>query len=309
MISLEEFLQLPTCQVAQLVQDSGPKVVVFPINGTRRWFILEHGQQEWDDPFSAYMEVASGKYIELFRLFFEHGIETLLTPIIGAEILDTRDSYMQNIGAKGLARLATDQGFLSFYDEYDVRVRFYGDYQKSLARTPYGYVSDLLDNIAQKTKHHKKYRLFFGAFADQMLATEFISEFAIRYYIEHGKAPERKAIIEMYYGDSLEKADIFIGFDRFAVFDYPMLNWGDEDLYFTVAPSLYMTQSSLRQIIFDYLYSRQGQTDDYPGMSQQQLHFMRDYYHSNLEKVFGVGKKVGDIWYPSLNLIWPINGE
>jgi len=56
MVSLENFLELPAKEVAQLVRDSGPKVVVFPINGIRRWFMLEYGSRKFDDPIAAYYE-------------------------------------------------------------------------------------------------------------------------------------------------------------------------------------------------------------------------------------------------------------
>jgi len=43
MITLDSFLNLPKPEIAKLVRESGNQVCVFPINGTRRWFALEHG--------------------------------------------------------------------------------------------------------------------------------------------------------------------------------------------------------------------------------------------------------------------------
>ncbi len=120
----EEFLNLPTEEVAKIVRAYGSKVVVFPINGTRRWFMLEYGHHEFDDPIKAYMDIAMNRHIELYKLFFDHGVEILITPVIGPEILATRDGYMQKIGGEGLARIVTHTSFLSFYQEYGVRVRF-----------------------------------------------------------------------------------------------------------------------------------------------------------------------------------------
>ena len=45
MISFERFLKLPPEQVASLVNAAGQKVCVFPVNGTRRWFMLEHADK------------------------------------------------------------------------------------------------------------------------------------------------------------------------------------------------------------------------------------------------------------------------
>ena len=56
MIPFERFLQLPTEEVAALVKATGQKVCVFPVNGTRRWFMLEHAEKIRDDFFEAYMD-------------------------------------------------------------------------------------------------------------------------------------------------------------------------------------------------------------------------------------------------------------
>jgi len=296
--SLEEFLSLPTDEVAKLVRASDPKVVVFPINGTRRWFMLEYGDQEFDDPITAYMDIAMKRHIELYKLFFDHGVDTLLTPVIGPEILATRDSYMQKIGAEGLARLVTHSEFLSFYEEYGVRVHFYGDYRKHLTNTPYEQLSDLFDGIAEKTARNNNYRLFFGAFADNLNATSVVAELAVQYYKEHGTIPEREKIVEMYYGEYVDKANIFIGFDRFAVFDYPLINWGEEDLYFMVAPSSYLDKKQLRDILYDHLYTRRVPEVEYMSGSEDELNSTRIYYLENRELTVGVGSLLNGTWVP-----------
>ena len=298
--SLNEFLNLPTEAVAKLVKASGKKVVVFPINGTRRWFMLEYGDQDFDDPVAAYMDIAMKRHIELYKLFFDHGVETLLTPVIGPEILATRDGYMQKIGAEGLARLVTHPGFLSFYEKYGVRVRFYGDYRKHLTNTPYEHLSDLFDGITETTRQNERFRLFFGAFADNLNATTVVAELAVQYYQKHGEAPNRKQIVEMYYGEYMDKANIFIGFDRFAVFDYPLINWGEEDLYFMVAPSSYLDRKQLRNILYDHLYTRRVPEVEYMSGSEEELSNARSYYMENREITAGVGCLLNGTWIPSI---------
>ena len=298
--SLNEFLNLPAKEVAKLVKASGEKVVVFPINGTRRWFVLEYGDQDFDDPIAAYMDIAMKRHIELYKLFFEHGVRTLLTPVIGPEILATRDGYMQKIGAEGLARFVTHPEFLSFYEEYGVRVRFYGDYRKHLANTPYEHLSNLFEGIAKTTGQNERFRLFFGAFADNLNATTVVAELAVQYYQEHGEIPDRKQIIEMYYGEYVDKANIFIGFDRFAVFDYPLINWGEEDLYFMVAPSSYLDKKQLRNILYDHLYTRRVPEVEYMSGSDEELSNARSYYLENREITAGVGCLLNGTWIPSI---------
>ncbi len=298
-MDLHTFLALPTDEVAALVRAGGSKVVVFPINGTRRWFMLEFGDRQWEDPIHAYMDITGKQHIALYKLFFDHGIETLITPVIGPEILATREAYMQKIGAEGLARLATHPDFLNFYAAYGVRARFYGEYRKYLTGTPYESLADIFDKLGEATRQNNRFRLFFGAFADNLNATQWAAEQAVQYFQEHGTAPTREQIVSMYYGEYVEKADIFIGFDRFTVFDYPFLNSGEEDLYFTVAPSLYMDATQLRMILYDHLYARKIKEPEYSTLSQKNIHRLKRYYQLSRNIILGTGLLQGQIWLPS----------
>ena len=294
--SLEEFLELPTEEVANIVRASSSKVVVFPINGTRRWFTLEYGEQEWEDPIAAYMDIAARRQIELYKLFFDHGIDTLVTPVIGPEILATRNAYMQRIGADGLARFSTHPDFLSFYSEYGVRARFYGDYHRHLADTPYEPLSAIFDGLSDTTHANNRFRLFFGAFADNLGATQVVAELAVKHFQEHGAVPTREQIVELYYGEYVDKANIFIGFDRLAAFDYPLINWGEEDLYFTVAPSPYLTDQHLRAILFDHLFTRRTKELDYDEATSEDMQWIKRYYHLNKNTILGTGMIQKGIW-------------
>jgi tuberculosinol/isotuberculosinol synthase len=294
----DKFLNLPTEEIANLVRASGSKVVVFPINGTRRWFMLEYGHQDFEDPIAEYMDIAMQRHVEMYKLFFDHGIDTLITPVIGPEILATRNEYMQKIGGEGLARIVTHESFLSFYENYGVRVRFYGDYRKHFLNTSYEHLSDLFDSIADTTGQNKNYRLFFGAFADNLNATTAVAEIAVQHYKEQGKVPDRKTIVESYYGEYIDKANIFIGFDRLAAFDYPLINWGEEDLYFTVSPSLYLDKPQLRCILFDHLYTRRTPEREYETLTPEEYISIQKYYREKTDNVIGIGKLHNGFWIP-----------
>ena len=300
MVSLQEFLELSTQEVSKIVKENGSKVVVFPINGTRRWFMLEHGNKKFDDPIAAYTDIVIKKHIELYKLFFDHGVETLITPVIGSEVLETRDDYMEKIGAEGLASIATYDDFLSFYEEDKVRVNFYGDYRNALEGTAYGNIVTLFDGLAHKTKQHQRARLFFGVFADERKADEENAKFAVDYFKKKGEVPTRNIIVQNYYGEYIDKADIFIGFDRLAVFDYPFLRWGGEDLYFTVTPSLYMTEKQLRSILYDHLFTRRVDEPDYLSVSAETLKELKDFYTTKQDVILGTGILNSNIWLPNI---------
>ena len=66
-MDLEVFQSLSASEIAELVRSSGSKVCVFPINGTRRWFMLEHTVPEGADWATVYCDVSAERHIDLYR--------------------------------------------------------------------------------------------------------------------------------------------------------------------------------------------------------------------------------------------------
>jgi len=294
MISLSDFLGMPVEKLAETTRSFGGQVVVFPFNGTRRWFLFEHVDQAANMTMDAYNDLAGKRYIELFKMLFDHGIDTVLAPIFGGDIMERGAEYMDSIGA-AMSRLAENPDFTSFYNEYDVRVHFYGDYRKKFRAGDYAQLIDSFDKITTETAGHQKKRLFYGVFAGD--ATEAVADISVSYYKENSEAPDRRQVIEKYYGEYIERANIFIGFEKFTVFDYPLLNAGDESVYFTVAPSLFMTELQLRRILYDHLFLRPMEEPDYLEMSKDVFSEMKRFYTDHLETTFGVGEVHNGIWY------------
>jgi tuberculosinol/isotuberculosinol synthase len=292
----ERFRNLTTAEVAQHMHAAGPKTCAFPINGTRRWFLLEHTSQG-EDLVSSYLDISVRRHIELYRVLFDHGLDTLLAPIFGPDLMERGEDYMQ-MAAEGLARLATAPEFLDFYRTYGVRVRFYGDYRKFFAPTAYTYLSDLFDEATAKTASHDRHRLFFGVCAQD--ATETIAELAVQYHTQHGHVPDKRTLVSLYYGEHIPPVDFFIGFDKFCSFDMPLVATGNEDLYFTVSPSPYLTEDQLRDILYDHLYTRRADETDYLDMTPEDWDLMRTFYHANRDRTLGVGARQqrGGYWYP-----------
>lgn len=297
MMDIETFLNLPTAEVSRLVREAGPKVCVFPINGTRRWFMLEYPEPAATNLMKAYLRITWQRQIELYKLFFDHGIDTLLTPVFGPDLLERGDEYRQLV-EPGLLWFTQDQELLDFYDAYDVRVRVYGDARRYFQNTPYAHTLDAFDELAQRTASHRRYRLFFGVCAHD--PTETIAEIGVRFYQEHGSLPDKRQIVESYYGEYVAPVDFFIGFDRPAAFDMPLIATGSEDLYFTVSPSPYLDAHTLRAILYDHLYARRVDEADYAALSPQDWQTLADFYAMNHRHVLGLGRKheSGNFWYP-----------
>jgi adenosine tuberculosinyltransferase len=296
MISLEQFLELPTAEVAAQVRAAGQKVCVFPVNGTRRWFLLEHARERRADFFEAYMDASIRNHIQLCAMLFEHGLEILLAPVFGRELMRRGDEYTRRVGIDGLVRTATDPEYRRFFEQYEVRVRFYGDYDDVLTGTPYEYALQSIRDLTEATRQHRRFQLFFGVFADE--SAETVARLSVEHYLAEGSIPDKGTLVRKYYGADLPPVSLFIGFDKFSVFDMPLLGTGQEDLYFSVSPSPYMTQHQLRRILYDHLYVRPAPEPDYRALDPAALEWLREYYRRNRDRAFGVGRLKFDLWIP-----------
>jgi tuberculosinol/isotuberculosinol synthase len=298
MIPFERFLELPVDEVAALVKTTGQKVVVFPVNGTRRWFMLEHADKIGEDFFEAYMDMSIKNHVELCSMLFDHGIHTILAPVFGHELMRRGDEYTKRVGMDGLVRTATDTNYRDFFEKYNVRVRFYGDYRDTLKGTEFESVLGSLYEVMDATKDNNGFNLYFGVFADE--ATETISRLSVEHYLAHGAIPDKSALVRKYYGEDLPPVSMFIGFDKFSVFDMPLLATGEEDLYFSVSPSPYMTERQLRAILYDHIYVRRTPEPDYIQMDKKELDWLREYYRANQDLAFGIGKLRFNLWFSEI---------
>jgi tuberculosinol/isotuberculosinol synthase len=292
----QRFLALEREEVAALVRAAGPKVCVFPINGTRRWFALEHPDVAASQSAEAYLRITWRRQVELYRLFFDHGVDTLLTPIFGPDLLERGEEYRSLI-EPGLLWFTQDEEMLAFYEAYDVRIRVYGDAQRWLAKSPYAATLAAFEAIRQRTAGHQRHRLFFGICAQD--PTETVAEIGVRFHGQHGRLPDRREIVEAYYGEYVPPAAFFIGFERPVVFDMPLLAIGEEDLYFTVSPSPYLDETGLRAILYDHLYARPV-SETYRDLTAEEWEMLARFYQLNQHQILGLGRRhrSGSFWYP-----------
>ncbi|MCA9979072.1 MAG: hypothetical protein KC413_25095 [Anaerolineales bacterium] len=296
------FQSLSTPEIARIVQADGPKVCVFALNGTRRWFMLEHAKPN-EDFATAYLNAITKRYIEIAQLLFEHGINTLLMPALSPYLMARGSSYIE-LAATALSQLTKQPQFLDFYNSYKVRVRFYGDYEQCFADTPYAYLPSQFDALTTQTVTNNQHRLLWGVCAHD--ATETTIALSIRFYEKHGRAPNKQELITMYYGESIPPVNIFISSAKLRAFDMPLINSGREDLYYSVSPSPYFTISQLRDILYDHLFARHKEKVDYSTLQTEKWAELRTFYQTNLSNTLGVGQKDdAGIWHPTPQVILP----
>jgi hypothetical protein len=258
--------------------------------------MIEHPLEAQTQYVQAYLQLVGQRHLELYKLFFEHGIETLLTPLLGPDVLSRSDHYSE-IAAQGLLWFAQNKDYLDFYDRYNIRVQVYGDLRRYLPPAALEPIVAAYTELAQRTAAHSAHRLFFGVCAYD--ATETIADISAHFYQTHGSLPTKHQIVEAYYGEYIDPLDLFIGFERFSMFDVPLITSGQEDLYFTVSPSLYLEAETLRAILYDHLYARRI-NEDYSKLSSEERQLLEEFYHVNRRHVLGLGLKQsnGNFWYP-----------
>lgn len=287
--TLDEFLQLPTPQVAELIRGL---CVGFPIDGTRRWFLL-HYPQVWD--MEQYKEASGRRYVEEFAMLFEHGVETILVPAFGGELLSRGPEYVREM-MEGMTRFAQHPTFAQFYREYNVRVRFYGDWRRQVKGLPGEQELVAALDGCPATRHTGPRRIFYGLWAEDLLVS--IVDDLARSRSEPVEFT-REAIITRYYGEYVKPTDIYIGFGRPIVYDVPMLVTSQTDLYYTVVPSLDLDARLFRMIVWDHLVGRWTQ-QEWDGVSERDLQALRAFYKAHHETVLGLGEvdPATGIWQP-----------
>ncbi|PWH13142.1 MAG: hypothetical protein DDG60_10650 [Anaerolineae bacterium] len=288
MMDLDTFVQLSDEHIAQLMHQSGQTVCVFPISGTRRWYTMEYGKHLNGHATQHYLDEVRQRLLDLYRLFFSHGIHTLLSPLPG--LLEEQKEWTSRMA--WLDMLTTHSDFLAFYEEWGVRVCFYGDYRRQLAGTPYAYLPGQFERLSKYTRKNSAHRLFYGIFPQN--AAENIADLSVRHFIRTGAVPNRRVMSELYYGEPIETANLFVGFGVFNPADYPLLEFSERSLYFTSAPSFYLEKDQLRYILHDYLHPRRE--PEIQQLSEPELAAMKDFYLAQRNATFGLSSLWPGMW-------------
>lgn len=261
---LSEWLCWPTEKVARWISaHPQPVVVGWPYNGTRRWYLLHrHRNPDAQD----YLTTLARCQAEHHRLLFDHGVSVILAPVFGAGTLKRGPDYTR-YALSGLLQLADDAVYQEMFAA-GVRIRFYGDYEEALDGSYYRPILEACADLTRATASGDGPLLLIGLFADAPYPT--IARLSVEFAERWGRPPDRKELIEAYYGLVVPDLSLYIGFAKPKVFDVPLLATGSEHLYVTLNPSPDLTETQLREILYDHLVTRQAPTlEDYESLSPE----------------------------------------
>jgi adenosine tuberculosinyltransferase len=288
------FFECPAGEIARLMETQGSGVCGLPINGTRRWFELEHPGETPE----AYLRLTGDQHCEVYRLIFEHGIHTLLAPVFNPLMERRGSAYIEQVVVRGLASWLTSTEFTHFCNLLGVRVNFYGDWRRYFTANDWLELAGIFDSVITDTRANGPRRLFFGVCANSAL--NHLLELAFAHQQETGMIPDLPALTRRYYSEDITPANLYLSCNKPAVFDVPLLIGDRTDLYFAVSPLLYLEQQSLRAVLFDHLYLRQATEPAYAMLPDEARTRMRTFYRRHRQDVLGVGRWMDDIWYPEI---------
>lgn len=304
------FQSLDKREIAAIVRERGPKTAVFAAGGTTRWFILNY-LDGWPGDMSywqGYLRQGGQQFLRIAQMFFDHGVRTLFTHAIVPGQLEGRDErYVRLALTSGMERVATTPDFVRFYEENDVRVRFFGNYRRVLEGSEYKGALDRFDEAEDRTRANDRHLLYWGFNSQEDQITP-ILELAAQFYRDHGRAPNREDVVKLYYGETVEPVDIYVGFNRPRTSGLmPPLLEGRVDLYFTVGLSFDFSERQLRSILYDHLFARRGRHRDYTELPSGAFAEMQAYYRLNQGGVTGVGRRYepGAIWHSTSQVHLP----
>jgi hypothetical protein len=250
-VHLPEWLQLNDQVIAEIVAPRVSTAVIY-LNGTRRWFLSQ------SDKWAVYATITGAAQRRLCELFYAHGIETLIQPLMGYDLLSRGQDYLQMAVAQGLAELTTKS----------TRTGFAGgdtpDLLRRLVERPIEMGLPRLQSNSNRLKRLRsttQHKLLFGVFADEGL--DHIVTMA-------RGASSGEELLQQYYGQPIGPVDLIVGSGQPAIWDLPLLDVNKANLYFLQAPTFCLDKATLRCILHDHLYQRVNDDEPYHNLKLQE---------------------------------------
>jgi phosphoglycolate phosphatase-like HAD superfamily hydrolase len=303
--SLEEFLIMTDEKVAALVSASPEgRVGVLVPDGNRKAGLVIWGfdpsKKDFDkDLFNS----IHSKFLTVVQTFFENGVRTLFIPLLMHSNFDRGKAYMDAAMSDGLNHLFIGEDWHAFYDQCDIRVRFYGDIDYISSRG-YDKLVGWIRDLEQRTKEHKSATLFYGVACNRSVEEVRLVQIGSKYVSKEGKVPTKEDLIRDYYGMDAPNIGFFIRPTEVRDSDVqPILISGSRtQMYFPVSPVGFLSKRVIRTMLYDLIYCRvaSGGKKMYSksDITSANLNKVKEYYQKNMETVLGIGDREGPFWIP-----------
>ena len=299
--SEEEFLKLPAEVVSKIVKEKKmPKVGVFMPDSTRRTGILFYDlKPESPDFIRRIYDRINQSFFDVVKIMFDHGVPTLLLPLLNPGNLRRGDIFKKASLLHGLKFLFTDPLWVDFYEEYDIRVKVFGNMEEL---REFDYVLEWIAEIEEKTASNSQRRLFLGIAYSNWFEYPRLVKLGIEFFQRTERFPSVHELIEIYYRDRIDEVDYMIRPTMIRDSDMqPLLISGRKtQMYFTVSPFIFFNDTVFKKILYDLIYLRTVTKGggDYKDSEVEGLKPLKEFYVENRNSVIGMGRKIGKVWVP-----------
>ncbi len=302
-IEVDKFIGLSTKEMCEVLKrERSPRLGVFVPDGSRRLVLAFTDAVPGSEEFFRLCAVLPAKHLlESLKVFFDHGLPTLLVPIMSRSVFNRGEDYRRFTALDGLKILFKDPNWRKFYAQYDIRVCVYGD-PEMLRGTVCEPVLAWMRETLEQTIAYQTHTLYY-AIGESPRMGENIAAAGIAFYQQYGRPPTTEEQIRQYYGEPLPPADFFIMSSKMSGLGAlpRFLVDGDTEVYFFPVPGMLgLTEETYRLILQDLLFHRSGLRAEKPGASGTVAHraAMKEYYTRNVKTVLGLGRQIGSVWVP-----------
>jgi hypothetical protein len=299
--TLDEFLAWPSEVVRQLVYPRKLGISLL-LNGTRRWYLSQNYETPPTDLsyLPGCLDFILSNIGRLLEMLAEHGFYRTFLLSYSREQLSGRDRRVHEYLIAGIAGLTKHERLLQAYSSASYAVRFYGD----SSFLPPKIEADVL-NPPQGHNGQPKHFIYYGLDADN--PNSHVLDLAYHFGIEHGRPPTLDDMLELYYGDrTMRPLDILVSYNK--TYDRggipPLLNTSDR-IYTTVVTPLVLSETGLRHILYDFLFSHQDRGRTYTDINPNEFQRLKQFYEVNRDTVIGLTQRFEDLVYPVPAPIWP----
>jgi len=306
-LNQKTFLTLPVNEILAIVQrESRPKVGVFVPDGSRRLVLAFTDAKPGTEEFYRLSATLAAQYLlKGLKVFFEHGLPTLLVPILSRSVLNRGKDYRFFTVLEGLKLLFKSNVWMKFYNDYDVRVKVYGEPQR-LGGTECEEALEWIKITCQQTSSHRSHTLFFAIGESPVLGQD-IANSGIEFYKRYGRVPTFEEQIQEHYEENIEPADFFIMTSKMSgmgALPRFLVN-SDTEVYFLPAPGAFgLNTKTYRQILYDLIFIRKDlrfNIGNYDNVwNREHSITLQKHYQQTAHFVIGLGRGIGNIWVPKV---------
>ncbi len=280
-----QFQNLNAKEISFICEKEHIDTLYFPIDGTRTYYSLfnNKGIVEWDNSMlDDYLELTRKTMIDLFTMFFEHGIKHLIVLAMDESAFNRDGIYLNKLIKIGLLSVIEHPDYLKFYHDLNIQVIFAG-FNHLYSNFGHGYILDKMRELEEKTKEgDRKLFIYTGKSVneDPLELSKVINKKFIKF-------PSREEVILELYKYPLGRIDLTIWYGQPRDKLFPLMIIGNSARLYMENPSLSLTRLQFLNALYSAITLKHSHLDS----------FSRIIYNKEEKKIkyLNIKKLIGEV--------------